>query len=400
MSHAIRRSCGRAAPRPAATAYADGVLQQADRDRGLFTAVVSVAAGLELAATLRRIVKAAVELVDATYGALGVLAPDGRLSEFVHVGIDAETATAIGDLPCGRGILGLLTQHPVPIRLDDLSSHPASYGVPPHHPHMRSFLGVPVRVRGEVFGNLYLTDKTNGAEFTATDEQLVVGLAAAAAMAIENARLHARVSDLLVLEDRERIARELHDTVIQRIFATGLALQGIAARQADADVVARLQTAVDDLDDTVRHIRTTIFELQRARLPGRSVRQEVLDLVGESAVALRFDPVVQFDGPIDSVVPPVVADHVLAVVRESLTNTAKHAEATRAEVRLRVADQQLVLQVADDGVGIAADPSTDEHHGHGLRNLAKRADQLGGRLELHSTPDEGTTIVWSVPLTD
>lgn len=367
----------------------------------LLDAIVTVGSELSLPVVLQRIVETATDLVSARYGALGVLDEShARLSQFITVGIDDDHADRIGHLPEGHGILGLLIVDPKPLRLADLRQHADSFGFPEHHPPMSSFLGVPIRVRGEVFGNLYLTDKTNGAEFTATDEQLVVGLAAAAAMAIENARLHARVSDLLVLEDRERIARELHDTVIQRIFATGLALQGIAARQVDADVVARLQTAVDDLDDTVRHIRTTIFELQRARLPGRSVRQEVLDLVGESAATLRFDPVVQFDGPIDSVVPPVVADHVLAVVRESLANMAKHAEATRAEVRLRVADQQLVLLVADDGVGIAADPSTDEHHGHGLRNLAKRADQLGGSLEVQSALDAGTTIVWTVPLTD
>lgn len=161
-----------------------------EREHGLLTAVMSVAAGLELGSTLRRIVQAAVQLVDAGYGALGVLDADGRLAEFIHVGIDAETAEAIGDLPTGHGILGLLISHPVPIRLDDLSTHPASSGFPPGHPKMQSFLGVPVRVRGEVFGNLYLTEKRSGAGFTAEDERTVMALAAAAAVAIENARLY------------------------------------------------------------------------------------------------------------------------------------------------------------------------------------------------------------------
>ncbi len=162
----------------------------ASRERGLFSAVVAVAAGLELGATLRRIVQAAADLVQARYGALGVLGPDGRLTEFVHVGIDAATQTAIGPLPEGRGILGLLVHHPVPIRLDDLTTHPSAVGFPPGHPVMRSFLGVPVRVRGQVFGNLYLTDKRDADGFSTADERIVTALAAAAGVAIENARLY------------------------------------------------------------------------------------------------------------------------------------------------------------------------------------------------------------------
>lgn len=163
-----------------------------EREHGLFSAVVSVAAGLELGATLRRIVKAATELVDARYGALGVIEADGRLGDFIHVGIDQATAGEIGTPPIGAGILGLLVEHPIPIRLDDLSAHPSSAGFPAGHPPMKSFLGVPVRVRGEVFGNLYLTEKRMGGGFTADDERTVMALAAAAAVAIENARLYER----------------------------------------------------------------------------------------------------------------------------------------------------------------------------------------------------------------
>ena len=160
-----------------------------ERDQGLLSAVIAVASGLELGATLRRIVSAAVELVDATYGALGVLGPDGRVEDFVHVGMDDSAARRIGALPTGRGILGLLVRDPVALRLDDLSRHPAAVGLPVNHPPMTTFLGVPVRVRGEVFGNLYLTQKRGGGAFTAEDESTVVALAAAAAVAIENARL-------------------------------------------------------------------------------------------------------------------------------------------------------------------------------------------------------------------
>ena len=159
-------------------------------DGGLFDAVIAVASGLELGATLKRIVTAAVDLVDAEYGALGVLGTDGVVVDFIHVGLGAQDALDIGPLPTGRGVLGFLVAHPVPIRLDDISSHPASSGFPAGHPQMSSFLGVPVRVRGEVFGNLYLTQKRSGGSFSAQDEQTVVALAAAAAVAIENARLY------------------------------------------------------------------------------------------------------------------------------------------------------------------------------------------------------------------
>ncbi|MGV1003395.1 MAG: GAF domain-containing sensor histidine kinase [Candidatus Nanopelagicales bacterium] len=162
----------------------------ASRERGLFSAVVAVAAGLELGATLRRIVQAAADLVEASYGALGVLGPDGKLTEFVHVGIDAALQAEIGHLPEGRGILGLLVNHPVPIRLDDMTTHPAAVGFPPHHPMMHSFLGVPVRVRGQIFGNLYLTDKRGADGFSTSDERIVTALAAAAGVAIDNARLY------------------------------------------------------------------------------------------------------------------------------------------------------------------------------------------------------------------
>ncbi|MCX6433206.1 MAG: GAF domain-containing protein [Actinobacteria bacterium] len=186
-------------------------MPQQDRDRGLFTAVVSVAAGLELGATLRRIVQAAVELVDATYGALGVLNDDGGLGEFVHVGIDASSAAVIGDLPTGKGILGLLMDHPVPIRLEDLSAHPASHGFPAGHPRMGSFLGVPVRVRGEVFGNLYLTEKRTGTGFTSEDERTVMALAAAAAVAIENAISPMPCWPTVIPTRCSRLSRTVHE---------------------------------------------------------------------------------------------------------------------------------------------------------------------------------------------
>lgn len=575
-----------------------------DRDRGLFSAVVAVAAGLELGSTLRRIVQAAVDLSDARYGALGVLGDDGKVREFVYVGIDHEAADRIGPLPTGRGILGLLVAHPVPIRLDDLADHPASTGFPPGHPPMSSFLGVPVRVRGEVFGNLYLTEKRDGGSFTTDDERTVMALAAAAGVAIENARLYGRtaarerwqravteidnavlsgadpgevlelvaqrartlseadvalvalpspsrelvieIADtpsieelaaeppgeasrwtvrphstfgvrdpevvrrmvgmtapegsvverafvsgevvtqdhldlppeawgaerdmfgpvivlplrtparvlgtltllrgagapmfspdalelaeafatqaavtlvlaearreherLVIYEDRDRIARDLHDLVIQRLFATGMLLQGASrlARDGNAEVGERIGRAVDDLDATIKEIRQTIFALHEpVEGPASGLRGRVLHETASAASSLGFSPSVQFAGPVDSVVAARVADHLLAALREALSNAARHARATRVAVTVELHGDDVVLCVVDDGVGLTAGGRRS-----GLTNLRVRAEALGGSLTIEpasdvvagvstTQPDDarpGTRLTWRVPV--
>lgn len=231
--------------------------------RRLLDAVLAVGSELDLQAVLQTIVAAAADLVGARYAALGVLDESHqRLADFVTVGLDDAQRRAIGRLPEGHGLLGLLVVRPEPLRLDDLSRHPERFGFPPGHPTMTTFLGVPITVHGTVFGNLYLCDKTNGEVFTDIDEELVVDLAAAAAIAIQNARLHRVAAQLATISDRERIARELHDVVIQRLFAIGLALQAAVQRSGDDELSDRLRTVVDDLDATVRDIRAAIFDLQ------------------------------------------------------------------------------------------------------------------------------------------
>jgi signal transduction histidine kinase len=363
------------------------------RLRQLLNAVLAVASDLDLSSVLEHLVESAVELVDARYGALGVLDETRtKLAQFITVGFDSGTVQAIGNLPEGHGILGLLIVDPRPLRLPDLNEHPDSYGFPPNHPPMQSFLGVPIRIRNEVFGNLYLTDKTTSDAFTDIDEELIVALAAAAAIAIENARLHQRVGDLLVLEDRERIARDLHDTVIQRLFATGLSLQGAARLAVRPEVATRIQSAVNDLDETVKQIRSAIFELQSTRLLGRGLRDDILALVAEAARPLGFDPHVVFDGPVDTGVDDRVCEHLLATLREALSNAARHARPSRVDIEVTV-DSEVVLRVADDGVGIGeASPS-----GRGLGNLAARAKSLGGRFRLEPRPEGGTVLEWRAP---
>lgn len=528
-----------------------------DVDRGLFSAVVAVAAGLELPATLRRIVQAATDLVDAQYGALGVLDADGNLADFVHVGISPGAADEIGDLPQGRGILGLLTDHPVPIRLDRIGDHPKAVGFPAHHPPMGSFLGVPVRVRGEVFGNLYLTEKRGGKSFTSDDERTVMALAAAAAVAIENARLYEKsrrreawqralteiattvldggdpdealtllaqkartlmgadiaaialptdeelsveivdgpveivgsavppdsityrayaegaaqsseqctIGDLdlvgaaiavplrtgdrilgvlttirlvesptdmhsastrellelaepfasqaavtlvlaeaqrgqqrlAVYQDRDRIARDLHDLVIQRLFATGMSLQGATRLPGVSDdVTERITRAVDELDETIKEIRQTIFALHEpVDGPNSTLRGRIMRETAQSAASLGFEPAVRFVGAVDSAVSPNTAEQLLAALREVLTNAAKHAEASRVDVVVELAGDDVVMTATDDGVGL---PTDGPGRKSGMANIAARAQEIGGSCEaVRVAQDGGTRVVWRAP---
>ena len=528
----------RVPPTPASDLGADA--------RSLLEAVTAISSDLDLTSVLTRIVEAATALTGARYGALGVLGSDGELVEFVTTGIDERTRSLIGDLPRGRGILGVIIEDPSGLRLADLSAHPSSVGFPPNHPPMTSFLGMPVRIRGTVFGNLYLTEKADGGPFSEADEGLVEELARTAGYVISNARSFAlserrrqwleasaelaemlqppvdldvalpqivsttrqvagaravalwsslgpehdtvsvapdvaadddRVAALLaqarngaatdggaalvtaaggedgvpavvvvplrshlapvtalvaiaqpgsglldveerelfagfadqlalsldrtqaladrqelaLISDRERIARDLHDIVIQRLFATGLQLQGVAAMTGGSAIAERLDKSVADLDDTIKAIRGTIFELQDRR--GDSLRAAVRQLVKEYVPVLGFTPVVRTSGPVDTAVSHVLGAQLLAVLREAVSNVARHALADGAEVDVVVAGDRLELRVADDGVGLAAEVSES-----GLRNARRRADDLGGTLEVSRVGERGTVLEWRVPL--
>ena len=533
-----------------------------ERDRALLDAVIRVGRDLDLDGVIDRTIAAGRELVGAQYGALGVLGPDRMLREFVTQGIDPEQRAAMGAPPQGHGILGLQIHEARPLRLGDIAAHEMSYGFPPGHPPMRTFLGVPVRTSQGVFGHLYLTEKADGAEFTDEDVDVVTSLAEAAGAAVENAQLHDRgrrrqawlealaeiqevlltstdrtsalrliaararevasadfagillpaedddlavevvsgeglpsegaapgvrypvagsltgevlrsgrpavVDDLAheepafsheghwpaawpelgpalfvplststgtlgvlvvasqrdrnvrfplnevqlvgslagqaalalerlrarddrarlaVFEDRDRIARDLHDLVIQRLFATGLQLQAGARGLEDAALSERLERAVDDLDVTIEQIRTTIFQLgQRAD----SLSVEIRGLVEELG-RTGITPVLLVEGPIDQGVPERVRPHLLAVLREALTNVARHADASRVDVAVHVGDDIMAV-VEDDGVGIKAGGRRS-----GLRNLRQRAESLGGSLQVSTREGGGTRIAWRVP---
>ena len=304
--------------------------------RRVLEATLLLEADLELPALLRHVIEEARSMTGARYGALGVLNEQRTaLSEFLTVGLEADEEERIGARPTGRGVLGLLITDPQTVRLADLGSHPDSFGFPPNHPPMTSFLGVPLKVRGEVYGNLYLTDKIGWSEFTSDDESLVAALALAAGIAIENARLHQRVQEVAVYEDRDRLARDLHDTVIQRLFAVGLSLQSISGAVAAEGLSDRLKTAISDLDDTIRQVRSTIYELGSGGLE-QGLRARVQSLIRELDSVVGFKIQVSFDGPLDTVVSDQVADHLLHTIREAVTNIGRHSQATKASVKLSV----------------------------------------------------------------
>jgi signal transduction histidine kinase len=367
-----------------------------DRLHALIEAMLLIEAETDLTSVLTDIVKVAVTLAGARYGALGVLDERGTgLADFVTVGLDSGERARIGALPEGRGILGLIIRHPEPLRLADLSEHPDSVGFPPNHPPMRSFLGVPVRVRGDVYGNLYLCDKKGAAEFTEEDADVVSALGMAAGLVIDKARLHARLRELTLAEERERMARNLHDTVIQRLFAVGLGLQGMARLVSTDEGRQRTEELIDELDATVRQIRTTIFAISRARRTASSagLRREILDVVDEAAGRLGLDVGIDFEGPIDTAVGPTTGEHLLFSLREALSNVVRHARASHAEVQVVVSPDGLELRVADDGVGVTPG---DAGSGRGLANLKERAKLLGGLCEIRSRLDGGSELLWSV----
>lgn len=533
-----------------------------DRVHSLLEAVLLVGRDLQLEQALRTIVEAAATLVDAEYAALGVIGPDGRsLSAFYTVGVDDEQIARIGHLPEGHGILGELIRNPAPLRLPKLSQHPASYGFPAHHPPMNSFLGVPIRVRDHVFGNLYLTEKRGGLQFDEDDESVLSTLAVAAGVTIDNARLYeesrlrerwlqanaeiteslmsgAEQSDVLeliaersqeitaaalgvvampvrgtdslavelaigkeaevlrgmvlpvqgtlvgeafaqgvpvsspdvsrdkrisagprrfeglgpavtvpigssegvrgvvllareaggvsfsdreieslqvfaaqaavameladrrrdaeqiaVLEDRDRIARDLHDLAIQRLFATAMTLQS-AGKLIDQDKARqRVLRAVNDLDETIKIIRSTIFGLRSRDEATPGLRTRTVGAVGDAVAVLGFAPSVRMAGLLDTHVAGEIADHILAVLSEALANVARHARADHVDVLLETDGKKVRLTVSDNGVGFAPGGRRS-----GLRNMQERARKCGGELELEAREGDGTRLVWWAPV--
>lgn len=346
---------------------------------------------LELPVLLRRLVEVAVDLLDARYGALGVIGTARRLEQFIHIGIDDELAARIGHLPEGKGLLGVLIDDATPVRLGRLSDDSRSSGFPSHHPPMNSFLGVPIRVGDEVFGNLYLTESRRG-EFSDEDEELALALAATAGVAIENARLFEHRRQLELLDERTRIARDLHDHVIQRLFAVGLNLQAIAGRLPD-EVAESVTGQVAEVDHAIAQIRQSIFALSASGPARDSVRARVLEVIDRFHGQLQQPIAARFRGPVDLASDPGMTDDLVAVVTEGIANAIRHAEASTVSVSVATRDGQMVAEIEDDGKGLA--PSTRLS---GLANLQARASARAGSLELVPADGGGTLLRWRVPL--
>ncbi|CAB4663347.1 unannotated protein [freshwater metagenome] len=355
----------------------------------LSDAVIDVAKGEDLSASLRRLVENAVIISEATYGALGAIGPDGQLEEFTYVGLSEESADEIERFPEGKGLLGHLLKHPTPLRMASIKSSEASVGFPAGHPAMNSFLGVPIRIRDEVYGSLYLTEKKGGLEFTEEDEQLVIVLASAAGIAIDSARGQAAQNEVVVLAERDRIGRDLHDLVIQRLFATGLSLQAVAKDELvpmrDLKII---QETIDNLDITVQEIRNTIFELQIpgpiSGLRGR-VQEEVAVFQGKNAIHISCE----FHGSIDTSIHGALSEHLIAVIRELLTNAMKHARCRHIDVSISASDGSLEVQISDDGIGYLEGP-----HRSGLLNLENRAIECNGTFSINKKEPLGTRALW------
>ncbi len=540
---------------------ADDMVQMHTRMQALLSTVISLAEDVTLEAVLDHVVQSAARLVGARYAALGVIGEDQMLKHFLTTGIDEETANRIGHLPTGHGVLGLLMRDPHPLRLTDLRKHPEAYGFPPHHPPMTGFLGVPVRVRDAVFGNLYLTEKADGTGFTAEDEELAVALAAAAGVAIENARLFEdarirhdwlqasvqvtsammrdpadssesglrviarealRVSgsalamvavpagdgdlrvywaaaegrrasewvgrtttvaspalagvsrtgtaaiaddagavlgadagddfgqvlltaiessapdqqllvlvrgreapkfsmrdtqmstvfgsqvglalelarsrrvreDLVVFADRERIARDLHDLVIQRIFAAGMSIQSLRPFTSDAVALERIGAVTGELDLTIRELRDTIYSLRTTSGQHEPLSSRILRAVLRHSKSIEFSPRLRFSGPVDSGVPPDMEQHLLAVISEGLSNALKHSGADVIEISVTAENDRLELVIVDNGSGFVDRPVA----GSGLVNMDDRARQIGGTLSVQSAPGAGTRLVFAAPI--
>ena len=357
----------------------------------LIEAAAAVVGAGDLEHVLRRLVAEARAATGARYAALGVLGEYGVLSEFIHEGMTPEQVESIGSLPTGRGVLGVVVRENRTIRLDSIAGHPDSFGFPPNHPPMESFLGVPVVAGANAFGNLYLTEKPGG--FTDDDVVIAEALSRIAGSAVTRARLHERLQSIALLEDRERIARDLHDSVIQDLFAVGLGLQGISEQVGDSQAASTLEDAVDRLDNAVETLRSYIFQLRASR-GRRQLDDRVQEVVARMGSA--YPTSVTLEIGTTGLQNERLEDDVVKIVTEALSNALRHSAGTKIEVIVDADEKWCRVVVRDDGAGF--DPKTVSL-GMGLANLSARAGTHGGSVEISSEPGSGTTVEAKLPLT-
>ncbi|MCC6904732.1 MAG: GAF domain-containing sensor histidine kinase [Anaerolineae bacterium] len=306
----------------------------------------------------------------------------------------------MGELPIGRGLLGeLLKPDATTIRIKDIADDVRSAGFGINHPSMRGFLGVPIRTRGKLLGNLYLTDKSDGPEFTAEDQIIIETLASYAAVAIENARLYRQIQRLAVLEERERIGMDLHDGIIQSIYAVGLMLEHASyeAESNPSSIQMRLHQAIDGLNTAIKDIRSYIRDLRPTRFQGADLSVALFTLAQEFQANTLADVRLDFD---DAVVPHLseeAARIAFHIVQEALSNAARHAAATELTIQARLNHGHIVVQIRDNGLGFSATERTGQT-GYGLSNMQVRAQSVGGVTSIESTPGHGTTVTLKLPV--
>jgi len=354
----------------------------------LIEEAAAVGGTADLDQLLRTLVAEARRSTGARYAALGVVGDHGVLSDFIYDGITEERAHLIGPPPSGRGVLGTLIRDRHPLVLDVIGDHPDSVGFPDHHPPMRTFLGVPITAGDESFGNLYLTEKEGG--FTEDDLIAVRALSHIAGSGIHSARLQGRLRQLAVVEDRQRIARDLHDSVIQDLFAVGLGLQALSAG-ADETLASGIDSAIDTLDSSVATLRRYIFELRDTPQPAERLDERVREVVERMsrAYSTRVELTVE-----DVHSGPWVDDAVL-LATEALSNALRHGRADLIEISLRLEDGHQMIEVVDDGVGFDVDQVSK---GMGLSSMKARADASGGSARIQSAPRQGTRVTARLPI--
>ena len=358
-----------------------------------------IAGVLSAERVLQQIVDNVRRLVGARYAALGIVNEQRQIDPFITSGLSRAERDRIGPPPRGHGLLGLIMEEGRAIRVPEIRGHPRSVGFPPNHPPMRSLLGVPISVRGRVLGNLYLTDKEDGAPFTDKDQRLVELFAAHAGIAMENARVHEQEQRLAILEERQRIGRDLHDGVIQSIYAVGLmlddALEVVPTDPAGAS--EKIEHAIESINLTIRDIRNFIFGLRPEPLDQAGLVEALAAMAEEFRVNTMIDIALEVNGPADFEMPADDTMQMLHLTREALSNVARHARATHAEIRLVANERALELAIVDDGVGF--DPTARRGPGHmGLGNMRTRAAELGGELLVESAVGRGTRVAVRVPL--
>lgn len=383
------------------------IKRRASQLEALNAAALALNAELELGVVLQKVADLSRELVNARYGALGVLDENGEYIErFITSGIPDEKHALIGRPPSGEGVLGEMIREGRPIRIASITNHQNTVGFPKHHPHMTSLLGVPIISKGTVIGDLYLTDKLpeegakaeRGGEFSEQDQQLLEMFATQAAIAIENAKLYRQVQQLAVLQERERFGMDLHDGVIQSIYAVGLMLENLQRRiQSDAtEATPGITRAVHALSDIISDIRNYILDLRPQRFQGRDLVQGLTELVR----SLRANTFMGVSLNVDSVsakdLSPEQTVEILHITQEALTNVRKHARASNVDIDLRRKDGGLLLRIEDDGRTISQ-ADIQETKGNGLRNMRDRARGIQGEFVVEPRQDGGTRVELRVP---